>query len=112
MKCKLHAQPIIAVVALGLSSLMVIIVVPFTTQLVYAARNNNNVLPTPGSLSASAPLTKPTSSHPLCQTGSYGVRITISVCQNYNKLLSHDIINTNVFHFTLSLLIRTPLGHY
>jgi hypothetical protein len=112
MKCKLHAQPIIAVVALalGLSSLMGIIVVPSSTQL--AARNNNNELPTPGSPSASALPTKPTSSHPLCQTGSYGVRITISVCQEYNKLLFHDIINTNVFHFTLSLLIRTSLGHY
>jgi hypothetical protein len=73
MTCKLHTRLIITVVvlALGLSTLMAIIVVPFSTQLIYAARNNNKILPTPGSPSASASPTKPTSSHPLCQTGSY-----------------------------------------
>jgi hypothetical protein len=73
MKCKLHVQPIIALVvlALGLSSLMTIIFVSSSTQLVYAAMNNNNVLPTQGSLPFSASPTNRPSTHPLCQTGSY-----------------------------------------
>ena len=73
MKCKLHVQPIIAavVLALGLSSLMTIIFVSSDTQLVYAAMNNNDVLPTQGSPPSSVSPTNPTSNHPLCQTGSY-----------------------------------------